>query len=374
MKEPIHISVLCGGQSTEHDISLISARNVVRALDPKRYCVHVVYIARDGRWYGFGRVEDFLTHTPAQWLEAALVKPLLLNPGHPKMPWFSPSEAAQCLQVDCVFPVLHGTRCEDGAPQGVFEMLNVPYVGADIASSAVCMDKHLSKQLFRQAGIPTANWQLIHRRDRDQWSYAQLSQQLGDVLMVKSVGLGSSIGVSKVTDAASFEEGLDEAFSYQDRVIVEQYIVGREIECSVLGNEQAQASLPGEIVCQHAFYSYAAKYLEADAAKVVTPADLSENIIEACQAMAIKAYQALQCRGMARVDFFLDKQSNLFVNEINTIPGFTDISMYPKNWAVSGMSIDVLLDRLIDLALSAHTQQQMLSQVRQPEAKRGAST
>lgn len=360
------ISVLCGGQSTEHEISILSARNVVKALDSNKYDVRVIYITRQGRWYLLDKKENFISDEPMRLIEQKRAQRLLLQPGEQGAPWALQAKPEVSILVDCVFPVLHGTLGEDGAPQGVLDMLNVPYVGSGVLGSAVCLAKHISKSLLRASDIPTVDWQLISFENQDAFSYVELAEQLGDILMVKPASLGSSVGISKVRDAMEFDKALEKAFLYENRVLVEQYIGGREIECSVLGNENPVASLPGEVVvaADHEFYSYEAKYLDPDAAKVITPANLPIETVQEIQNLSIRAYKVLECRGMARVDFFVTPEQEIYVNELNTIPGFTNISMYPKNWEASGVSYSELLDDLINLALAEDRRRQSFSKVR----------
>lgn len=338
MTTPLSILVLCGGQSTEHDISLLSARNVIERLDSKKYHVAVAKITQDGEWYYFKNKEDYLSNTSYV---------MHIVPGQ-KKPFLAGEKA---IPVDCVFPVLHGANGEDGTMQGLLEILQVPYVGADCLGSAIGMDKEVLKRLLRDANLPVVDRCLVRKSQVNQVRYDDISKQLGGTVFVKPNSLGSAVGVKKATDEASFRAALQDAFRFDEYVLVEKAIIGREIECSVLGNENPRASLPGEIINHTDFYSYSAKYLDDAAATVKTPADLSPELIGQFQSLALKAYQTLRCMGMARVDFFLDENNKIYLNEINTIPGFTNISMYPKNWEASGLSYSALLDELIDLAM-----------------------
>jgi len=364
VSEKCHITVLCGGQSTEHEISVLSARNVVVALDRKKYEVSVIYITRQGRWYLLKDDEHIHTSELQQLITTKHAEALTIMPGDPKHPWVLGNDTNHRVRTDCVLPILHGTFGEDGTMQGLLEIVNVPYVGAGVVGSALCMEKHIAKSLLRFANLPTADWLCIDQNTRDDFPYAVVSKELGETVFVKPVGLGSSVGISKVRNAKEFDTAIREAFQYDDQVIVEKCITGREIECSVLGNQSPVASLPGEfIVSQHEFYSYEAKYLDPASAEFITPADLPEATVVRIQQLAVEAFKVLQCVGMARVDFFVTEEQEVIINEVNTIPGFTDISMYPKNWKASGLPYSELLDDLIRLALARHDREASLSRV-----------
>lgn len=365
MTKSLSIAVLCGGHNTEHEISILSARNVVAALvQQNQYIVHCIYLSPKGEWFLLNDALAFIDTPPPALVKNQQAERLLLKPGHQNAALIV--ESNQCpMNIDCVFPVLHGANGEDGSMQGLLQILDLPYVGPDILGSAVCMDKVVSKELLRQAGVQTPDWLLVRDAEKEKHSYQQASKKLGDVLFVKPIATGSSVGVSKVKNEKEYAEALKRAFYYSNIVIVETSITGREIECSVLGNEKPVASLPGEIITTHEFYSYDAKYLDPNGAQVVTPANnLSDDLIQAIKDTAVKAFQALRCEGMARVDFLLSEQGDLFVNELNTIPGFTDISMYSKNWQASGLPYEKLLERLINLAMLRYQRQQALSQTR----------
>lgn len=351
----LSILVLCGGQSTEHEISLLSAKNVIERLDSNKYDVSVAKIEHDGRWKYFKNADDYFSHSGDTMNR---VSTMHIIPGE-KNPFFID---AQSIKVDCVFPVLHGTNGEDGTIQGLLDILQIPYVGADCLGSAIGMDKEILKRLLAHAGLPVVERILI-RKDAQKINYAQAAKILGDTVFIKPNSLGSAVGVHKATDEKSFQSALQDAFRYDEYVLVEKGIDGREIECSVLGNEHPKVSLPGEIVKHTEFYSYEAKYLDAAASTVQTPADLSPERIAQFQALALKAYQVLRCTGMARVDFFFDKNNNIYINEINTIPGFTNISMYPKNWEASGLKYAALLDELINLGMQRSAFKKSLERV-----------
>ena len=261
----------------------------------------------------------------------------------------------KAVPVDVVFPILHGTFGEDGCIQGLLRMAEIPFVGADVTGSAIGMDKAVCKRLLAQAEIPSAKY-LALRAGEAKPEYQTVSKQLGKILFVKPAKQGSSVGISKVTEQQQWRAALDEAFRYDDEILIEEFIRGREIEVSVLGNENPRASLPGEIIPNADFYSYDAKYIDANGAALKVPVELDAELISAIQTLAVKTYKILCGQGMARVDFFLQDRA-LYVNEVNTIPGFTPISMYPKLWDVSGLPMPGLLDQLIQLAMQRATRQ-----------------
>lgn len=359
MAKKLRVGLLFGGRSAEHDVSVVSARSVLAALDPAKYEVMPIGITRDGQW--------LLGADP----QAALVDHAQsgVSPGPlPLAQAFSGDLAATGArelartespfgELDVVFPVLHGPNGEDGSIQGLLQLADVPYVGCDVLGSALGMDKIVQKRLFAHAGLPIVDFLAVHRRQwREKASCvaAAIEAKIAYPLFVKPAALGSSVGITKVHDRGELGAALDTAGRYGPRLIVEAAVPrAREIEFSVLGNEEPRVSVPGEIVAAHEFYDYAAKY-EADSALHV-PAPLPAEITEALQELALRAFRALECCGMARVDFLLDgKTGAAYVNEINTIPGFTPISMYPKLWEASGLPYPALLDELIRLALERY--------------------
>jgi D-alanine-D-alanine ligase len=266
------------------------------------------------------------------------------------------STSEKIFDVDVVFPIIHGPYGEDGSLQGLLKMANIPFVGASVLGSAIGMDKDVAKRLLRDAGIPIAEFLVIHRHLKSEFKFENICELVGMPFFVKPVNLGSSVGISKVSSKKSFEHAITEAFKYDNKIIVEEQILGRELECSVLGNENPIASLPGEVVTStdHEFYTYEAKYIDEHGAVLEIPANLSYSITNIVKEMSIKAFKILCCEGMARVDLFLKNDGNIIVNEINTIPGFTNISMYPKLWEVSGITSSELMDKLIELAIERH--------------------
>ncbi len=358
-KEKIKIAILFGGRSAEHEVSIQSAKNVAAALDEDKYDLLLVGIDRQGGWHFFADQRIFTQ---------AVSNPDIIKKGE-GVAFLPAGQKSKVLlyqqgkflpSPDVVFPVLHGPYGEDGAVQGLLKMLNLPVVGADILGSAVGMDKEIMKRLLKEAGLPVGKFVVIRQGERQNISWSQVVKELGSPVFVKPANLGSSVGVSKVENEDQFQQALQLAFNYDLKVIVEEFIAGREIECAVLGNEQPRASLAGEIVPQHDFYSYEAKYLDKEGAVLKIPAELPDEILKKIQSLAVKTFLTLQCRGMGRVDFFLKDNEEVLINEINTIPGFTQISMYPKLWEISGLPYSALLDELIRLALERFSRLQRL--------------
>jgi D-alanine-D-alanine ligase len=310
----LRVAVLCGGRTGEHEVSLNSAESVIRVMDPAKYDVQRILISNDGRWH-----------------------PRAIAP-----------EPGGNPDIDVVFPVLHGTFGEDGTVQGLLELADLPYVGAGVLASAVSMDKEVQKRLCAASGLPVVEYFVIRRHHPGTHQHFPLP------IFVKPANLGSSVGISKVKSHHELEAAIELASQFDRKVIVERGITGREFECSVLGNESPRASVPCEILPSRDFYDYEDKYL-LNKAQTIVPADLTPEQTQEIQRLAIACYQAVECEGMARVDFLLETATGkFFINEINTIPGFTSISMYPKMWEASGLGFSALIDRLIELALERH--------------------
>lgn len=361
------LAILCGGRSGEHEVSLLSARSIIGALDRDKNDITVVGIAKDGSWhlqrdpnFLLGQSDPRTIHIdtqgpPAVFSTEAGRRGLLVLDKGGSPPSFIP--------IDVIFPVLHGPYGEDGTVQGLLEIAQIPYVGAGVLGSAIGMDKDVMKRLLRDAGIPTPDFMVIYQR---LWSNAAqrtqdaVWQRFRPPVFVKPANLGSSVGISKVASASELPAALDLAFQYDTKAIVEECIRGREIECSVLGNDEPVASAPGEIIPRHEFYSYEAKYLDDHGAELRAPADLPESLARQVRQLAVAAYRTLCCEGMGRVDFFLADDGRLLVSEINTIPGFTKISMYPKLWEATGLCFSDLLERLIELAIERHDRRKRL--------------
>ncbi|WP_419163303.1 D-alanine--D-alanine ligase [Candidatus Palauibacter sp.] len=358
MTEPrLRVGVLFGGESPEHEVSLQSAKNVIEAIDRDRYEVVLIGIDRRGRWH-LADESRFLRNAsdPRRIRLPASTTGLAVAVG--RNAEIAPLGGGDPLPpLDVIFPVLHGPLGEDGAVQGLLRLAHLPFVGPGVLGSSVCMDKDVAKRLLRDAAIPVAPFiTVLARGEAPPWDDAV--EALGAPVFVKPANMGSSVGVSRADTNSEYERALDEAFSFDTKVLLERTIRGREIEISVLGNETPEASIPGEIAPRHGFYSYEAKYLDEGGADLLIPADLDPATTARARDLAIRAFRALCCEGMSRVDLFLTTEAcgdletgELIVNEINTIPGFTRISMYPKLWAASGVPYPELIDRLIRLAI-----------------------
>ena len=352
------VAILFGGKSAEHEVSLQSAKSIIDAIDKDKYEVVKIGIDKDGRWL-LNDQSDYLLHSDNPKL-ISLNKSnneLAVLPGNKEKQLVSSTQES-IGSVDVVFPVLHGTLGEDGAMQGLLKLMDVAFVGADVLGSAVGMDKDIMKRLLRDAEVPIGKF--ISLKSGTTISFSDAKEKVGLPMFIKPANQGSSVGVHKVHDESEFDKAIADAFQYDNKILIEEFIEGREIECSVLGNEEPKASLPGEIVLHDEFYAYDTKYINEDGAELNVPADLPEAIVKDMQQIAVKAFTTLSCEGMARVDCFLTKDNKIFVNEINTIPGFTKISMYPKLWEASGLSYPDLIDKLIQLAIERHRRQQGL--------------
>jgi D-alanine-D-alanine ligase len=340
---PRRIAILFGGRSTEHEVSIQSARFIAQSLDRKKYLPVLIGIDKKGEWY--------LTN-------ASALKQKTFTPSVKDKKICFPSGSNGCMRfldggigkrIDVVFPVLHGSFGEDGTVQGLLELAGVPYVGAGVLGSALGMDKEVAKRLLSAQGIAVAKYLVC--RNKETPSFQKVISALGTPFFLKPANAGSSVGVHKVRTKKEYQTFLTDAYRYDTKVILEEMIEGREIECAVLGGNPPKASLPGEIIVHHDFYSYEAKYLDEHGASLCIPARLSSTLTKKVQKIAAHVFQTLECEGLARVDFFVKKNGKLIVNEINTLPGFTTISMYPKLWEASGVPAGALTDRLIMLAL-----------------------
>jgi D-alanine-D-alanine ligase len=340
--------VLFGGESAEHDVSCVTAAHVLRALDSQKYRISAIGITRDGKW-------NLATQAMADLqLGPEHVGPTLSTDGAPTSISVVVGEARDDVQT-VVFPLLHGPLGEDGTVQGLLELANIAFVGTGVLGSSVSMDKGVAKQVLHANGIPQPQYISLREAHINDASLQHAIDTLGLPLFVKPANMGSSVGVSKAKNAAELKAAAAQALKYDEWIVIEEAISGREIEVAVLGNIDARASTPGEIVPGNEFYDYEDKYI-TDGAQLVIPANLSADEIEAVQKLAIVIFHTLRAEGMARVDFFYEKDGRGFLcNEINTIPGFTPISMYPKLWQASGLSYGELLDELIDLAIDRHS-------------------
>ena len=361
MAKKIRVGILFGGRSAEHEVSLQSAKNIIDAIDTDKYEIVLIGIDKKGQWH-LNEDSRFLLPTAKSRLPELSDKGenLALVPGQQDEQLVALSGEQRLGSLDVIFPVLHGPFGEDGTIQGLLKLANIAFVGADVLGSAVGMDKDVMKRLLRDAGIPIARFVAANRYSSKEIGFDEAQARLGLPLFVKPANLGSSVGISKVKDREGFERAVREAFDYDHKILIEECIKGREIECSVLGNDNPVASVPGEILPRHEFYSYEAKYLDENGAALEIPAKLPPETSERIRELAIKTFTMLCCEGMARVDFFLRNNEEIIVNEINTIPGFTRISMYPRLWEASGISYGQLIDRLIQLALERFQREQRL--------------
>lgn len=308
----ISVGLLYGGRSAEHEVSIQSAKNVYDAIDKDKYDATLILLDKENNWLD--------------------------------------KELKNILSKDVIFPVLHGPNGEDGTIQGLLQLAGKAYVGSGVLASAVGMDKDVMKRLWRDAGLPIGDY-LVVKKHETAPSYSLIQELVGLPCFIKPANMGSSVGVHKVSTKQDYQQALQDAFLYDNKILIEEYIPGRELECAILGNEEPRASVAGEIVVKNDFYSYQAKYIDEDGAGLVIPAVIESEVQKELQTLAIKAFTTLGCMGLARVDFFLKNNGELILNEINTIPGFTAISMYPKLWQASGINYTELIDKLIKLAI-----------------------
>lgn len=335
------VAILYGGRSVEHAVSVNSARNIFEFIDKKKFEPLPIGISKCGEW--------FLTEGVSKDIESGTPLGLVLNPSKPS---FTNLKDGSRFAADIVFPVLHGTDGEDGSIQGLLKAMDLPMVGTGVLGSALSMNKIVAKRLLREAGLPVTDFLTFRYDDKDKISFTSISKKLGLPFMVKSASLGSSVGVTKVKSKKDFQKAVEEAFKYDDEMLAEEYITGREIECALLGNAPAEASYPGEIVISKAyeFYTFDAKYVDPEAVRIDVPAKITKAIAEKIRKISKKAFEALHCEDFSRIDLFLDKKGNVYINEINTIPGFTNSSMYPMMWKERGISFSDLISRLLNLA------------------------
>ena len=349
----LSVCILFGGVSPEHAVSLRSAESVLNHLDPEKYNIFPVGITQDGDWVLFGG-KDYGMLPAGTWQDCPENRRAAISPVHGQGLLSFENDCVVRERIDVVFPVLHGENGEDGSVQGLLQIAGIPYVGPHVAASAACMDKTITKLIAGHAGIRQARWQLVTASDMQHSADAVMDvveRSLDYPVFVKPAGTGSSVGVAKAADRAALHTALEQALRYDQKVLVEEFIDGREIEVAVLGNDTPMASVCGEIDSGAEFYDYDAKYI-LDCAKLYIPARLDEAVAEQVREQAIRVYQAMGCQGLSRVDFFVTHSGNEVVfNEINTIPGFTSISMYPKLFEASGIPYAALLDQLISLAL-----------------------
>lgn len=335
------VAILYGGRSVEHGVSINSARNIFEYIDKEKFEPIAIGINTKGKW--------FLTKGVDKNIDQGQPLGLILDP---EKPGFILMASGDRLKIDIIFPVLHGTDGEDGSIQGLIKAIDLPMVGTSVLGSAISMNKIIAKRLLQEAGIPVTKFLAFHFDDQKKIKFEAIKKSLGLPFMVKSASLGSSVGVTKVSRKSDFKSALEESFRYDQEILIEQFIEGREIECAILGNQPAEASNPGEIVIskKYEFYTFDAKYVDAEAVEIKVPAKLDKKSIKLIREVSLKAYRALHCEDFSRVDLFLTKRGKIYVNEINTIPGFTNSSMYPMMWKERGVSFPGLITRLLTLA------------------------
>ncbi len=353
------VAIIFGGNSAEHEVSLRSAKNVTEALDKDLFDPVMIGISKEGSWFHFPD-QSIFSQATALCLKtlpsSAEPVALICHQGRPSL--YSLKSQSHS-EIDIAFPILHGTMGEDGTIQGLFKMVGLPFVGCGVFSSAAGMDKEVMKRLLIEAQIPSAKYVLLTPEMKHSFDY--LVKELGVPFFIKPANAGSSVGVHKIKTENEFKEKLRDALQFDHKVLAEEFMQGREIECSVMGpNEKPEASLPGEIIPQHDFYSYEAKYLDDNGALLKIPAEMSADSLEKMQAMAKKTYQVMGCDGLTRVDFFMKSDGCFYVNEINTLPGFTKISMYPKMWEATGIGYKALITKLIEFGFERDNKEKKL--------------
>ncbi len=375
MSKKIRVGLIFGGKSGEHEVSLASAQSVARAIDKDQYDVVLIGIAKDGRWIAGGNaLKQLAAASPTPLLSAGVessddttatetATTRELVPG-------AATSSSPLSSIDVAFPLVHGPFGEDGTIQGLLELADIPYVGAGVAASAVGMDKALMKAIFRANNLPQVDWMVVLRRDwesKPEETIRSIENAFGYPCFIKPANLGSSVGVTKAHNWDELAQALATAAQYDRKLIAERAVDAREIECSVLGNDEPLAAIPGEILPQREFYDYAAKYAENAGTELRVPADLSPELTRSVQDIAVRAFKAIDGSGLARVDFFLERATNkILLNEINTIPGFTSVSMYPRMWEQTGLTYTALIDRLIQLALERYADKRKSKTTYQP--------
>lgn len=357
-QQKISVGILFGGRSAEHEVSLQSAKNIFMAIDKEKYNPFLISIDKLGRWRLHNESTFLLDANDPAHIKLNTADTTALVPGSIS-DVFHLSKDMPRQHFDVIFPILHGTFGEDGTVQGLLKLANIPFVGASVLGSAVGMDKDVMKRLLRDAGLPIGKF-LTFTSDDELPSYEEVENTLGIPCFIKPANLGSSVGISKVHNKEEYQKSIADAFQYDSKILIEEYIQGRELECAVLGNAHPIASVVGEIIPHHEFYSYEAKYIDAEGAHSEIPAKIPDETTKKVQALAIQTFKTLSCEGLGRVDFFLNENGEVFLNEINTLPGFTKISMYPKLWEASGVSYTDLIDRLIMLALERFKKEQKI--------------
>ena len=341
MTQKTKLALVYGGRSVEHDVSVISARNIFEHIDTSRFDVFLLWLDKSGKWFLMPDVDKSFDKG----------RPLHINLDA-KNPTFIIQSDRSAFSIDVAFIILHGTDGEDGSIQGFFKLMQIPFVGSGVLGSAISMDKIIAKKLMLQAGIPTAKYAFVYKHENIP-SFTMISDRVGTPMIVKPANQGSSVGISKVISEDDYHTALKEAFKYDESVLIEEFIIGRELECSVIGNKEPLASPPGEVELKKGYtiYSFDAKYVDGEATLLHIPAELDDDTVEKIKSVCLKVYNVLCCKEFARVDLFLKKNGEIVVNEVNTLPGFTNISMFPKLCGLMGISYPDLITQLIDMAL-----------------------
>ncbi len=347
MKDKLNVGVLFGGRSVEHEISLKSATNVLKNIDRSVYNVFPIGIDKKGAWHLGMTPDQPFAPTGNVQLNVDPSDPFLLN-----------TDTQEAVRLQVVFPVLHGTDGEDGSVQGLLKILRLPCVGVDVLGASVTMNKVITKHLLEANHIPVAKYLAFRKDQKEEITFQAVKEHLGLPCIAKPANLGSSVGVTKITDESSFKTAIAEGFKYDNLLLIEEFVVGRELECGIIGNEDTRASYAGEVIInpKHAFYTFEAKYVDPEGAKIQVPADLPESTHQEMMAHCVAAFKALQCNDFARADLFYTNDGRVLVNEINAIPGFTDVSMFPSLWAHSGISYPALINQLIAMAMKRSQQ------------------
>jgi len=353
MKKLKNIAILMGGKSSEHEISMISGRNIFENIDRTLYNTILIGIDINGRWVLIDQKDFIQSPNRYKTLKSDNTKKgISINLGSDQ-PFFDQDSNMSLGKIDVIFPVLHGSYGEDGSVQGLFRLVNIPYVGCDIVGSAINIDKEIMKKILKEAKIKSAKYIAFHINDRHKITFEYVSKKLGLPLILKPSSCGSSVGVHKVNSKDEFEKALSDTFLYDNKILFEEFVIGQEVECAVMGNNKIKATTPGEVITnkKYNFYDYEAKYMDPNGAEILIPAKLDVKITNKVRKHSIKAYKALYAQGLSRVDSFVKKDGTVLLNEINTLPGFTSISMFPKLWGYEGISYSVLIKKLIDLAI-----------------------
>ena len=344
------IGILFGGKSVEHDISILSAKNINQNIDRNNYEVILLGIDKKGKW--------FLCESIDVPIDLGIPLSIKLDASNPTL-----IAAGKEINIDAIFPILHGTDGEDGSVQGLFKTLNIAFVGSSVIGSAAAMDKLITKRVLQSASVPVARFLAYNEQQKADIHYSTVVEKLGQPFIVKPVNLGSSVGVTKVTHEEELQTALEDAFRYDTDILVEEFVEGREVECAILGTEEPVVSVAGEIILSddYDFYSFTAKYEDPDSAQITIPADLPESTHQKIKELSLSAYRLLNCLDLARVDLFVKENGEIYVNEVNTLPGFTNISMYPSLIQNEGIGYSELITRLIEMAIKRHDQSSRIS-------------